>query len=320
MDKDVKKWRERLQKNFTLNNNFKILSKVSLKELKSEEYFRNHFGGYQDLLVAYKEFLAITLRIIKNILIEYNKKKDGNLYNTIYNNFILDFRLFRSAQKLAQISYAGPGYCLLRKLFFNSVYKSAIMNGYLSYNELMGSKDLENKKENESMKKYLIRWSKKKKKAQQKAKKYLWGKESTLPDNIKKDILYWLNFFHNEVHGSNLSQAKFFKNGKSVQLGSIYPDPEKSILNHYVSRSIEVAWIHLRTLCIFNFYDDYFKNYDYDWVTKWKILDESFEESIDFAIEDNQEYLGKSLKEFIQLKFNFNPNNFNLKDNFKFSD
>jgi hypothetical protein len=277
---------------------------LPLLELESEagRQFSEKYLGHRYLSISAQSFFLETLRNLPTEKIE-SITKTYSFFPLVFVDFLMLYRRIRTASVLSNSGYMGPGYVLLRDVVDKTIHMSALFQGLVTYDQLMGIAADDNAK---GTKEELRNKRRKKRIAVEKdlIERFSGGQSGLTPDDVHL-LSVWKDLFDRETHGSHLSAARAmlaWATGDSL-LAVVSPDDE-TLSAMYMNRFHEACWLYHRLLPNLQFDKMGFGD---SWAERWQVLDESFWQ-MELGLAGMNKKIGDTFIKFTDVKFPFDPN------------
>lgn len=302
MNVDIALFLKRLKDNFRgIDATFQNLEIIKAEENSFRNKIDKNLNGCATLIDSFQEYFIETLFLAyhnyKANIINEEIKYEWYLPNL--TNFINIFKSVRAAEVTFYKGYPLDGFAQLRDLIDQSIFISAIIKGLTSLAKVKG---LEIIKENKDDKKFVKEIKNKRKPAQKAILDAMLFKNADLNIDIREDIIFWRELFHEEVHGSGWSYVFELYNLTHRSEISVYPEYDEKSAGMYANRMCEISWILLRC---FPFLQLNHNVFGAEWSNKWHILDESFQ----FMVRGFDLKISDAVTTFIDHHFAYFPEN-----------
>ena len=298
---DVGEWQRRLEKTFGIDG---IVGKRLLDILDAEKKYGIHiaetYHGHLVLINSFFDFYIETIQKGSKWIQENGWPKNLPNYPINILQNVTNFKSFRAADILFMNGYPLDGYALLRDIKDRAIFLGAIIHKLSDFSTLAGIKGL-NTVSSENMPKIIAA----RKKEEQRVHDLMIGEKSALPADVISELKFWEKLFHEEVHGSKLTQAVAgggWIRGKAPLY--LYPVPNTTGMAMYMNRASEVAWLLTRTFLFLQPVENAFGK---NWKSKQMILDESFRVMIQ-GLEKIGKKIASAFIYFVDNKFSFPEN------------
>jgi hypothetical protein len=294
---DVSEWQRRLEENFSVDGIVGgQLLKIGEMERAYGVRYAKTFYGQTVLMDAFQGFYIESINAASEWISNNGWSKDCPNYPAVLWFYVVNFRSFRACENLLTHGYPLDGYGLMRDLKDRAILLAAIAHNITSFPKILGVPN------GEVISK--LEWPKIKdarKSEERRVLNRMIRKDSGLPSDVAKELLFWESFFHEEVHGSKLSYTEGFDWMLGKEPLSIGPVPKTRSMSMYMNRAVEMAWLFTRLL---PFLQPVERAFGPRWREKLNILDDSLR----FAVQGLSE-VGKKIADafivFIDAKFSF---------------
>lgn len=290
----IKAWQARLEENFNYDGvtGGQLFSVIDAEKAYGE-YFVNKFHGQNVLMDSFQSFFIETINNVYREIKKNGWPKGCPHYAPIFLYFISIFRSFRACENLIQHGYPFDGYALLRNIKDRAILLAAVAHGITSFSSIYGYEGSKNKDRKEK--------GKKRKLEEWRILGLFLRKESGLSADVIQELEAWENLFHAEVHGSKLSYAQMLgelRDGVIVPPG---PTIDGMSMGMYMNRVVEIAWMLTKLL---PFLQPSQKTFGSKWISRQKILDESFR-FMENGLVELEKKIGGAFITLIDKKFTF---------------
>lgn len=290
--KDVAKWQRRIEDTFCGPTGVvgESIFKLEEREQTLFNFLVNTFCGYVRLMDAFLGFYTETLELIK----ERQERKWPDKVPVITAIHIPTFWRFRASYIIFWRGYFIDAVGLLRGVLENALTIIALNKDVVTVENAFA--DISNEK----IKNGKVDWREIKtgvKKTENKIRDALLGNKSSLTTETKEEFRKTFSTMHNSVHRSKINILRYYvpwaKGEKPFPLMPVY---DEDLATLYTNLSTFFAWMLVKT---FPFLEIQKNEFPEVWRKKYKILDESFEESI----RNFPKKSGRSVEEFIAKTF-----------------
>jgi len=280
----------------------KKLYQVNQKEKAYGEYVEHTWRGHSIISHAFQEFYIETLQTAATVWQETNQEPTPPTYAETFMWHLANFRSLRAVDILFHNGYPMDGFARLRHLKESAVFLAAILGGITSWTEIKGFEGVPSRKR--FTPEDVRRIQAKRMKEERRVLNAIVRKESGLSEKQKDELRIWADFFHQEVHGAQLTQ--FLEHGPAMRgedTTSVAPKPREDSCAMFMNRFSEVAWMLHRTLPILQLSN---RTFDETWNQKWFLLDQNFKKNEE-CLQDMGKKIAGVFLEFIEIKFPFGP-------------
>jgi hypothetical protein len=273
-----------------------LLMDAIKKETQYGAHLTSKWLGYERTINSYFNFFIETLT-------KATHQTMPSEFGLMYLLFFSAFRRHRAAQTLWSHGFPIAGFALLRDLKDSALCLGAIIDGYITANEVLGlnSSGAPQATERASV---IKEWRSIQKKALRKAMAKMVGPDSGLPNENIAILEKWRDTFHDEVHGGRISMLQDLETlYMKRQRPSFAPVPYEDDMDVglYTNRSIEIGWMICRTL---PFLQSSERSFGQGWADNWNLLDQAFR----LQVSSVGKAFSIAILRLVDMKFDFTPN------------
>lgn len=253
------------------------------------------YKGYLALSDAFKCFFLETVELVN---IEFRPKITAPLsefYALFVPRLSHSFQSLCGAERVAIRGYPYHGYTLLRNVFDNLVLAAAALQKFSDFYSIEGI---------EPGKPFDPDVVRKLRKATEFAvRRKMTGDQSGLSQQTLGELAQWDALFDYETHGARLSRAQAMGWMKGTTPLPVLPTFDESAFAMFMNRFCEVGWMTHRLIPLVQPAGIHLPE---AWREKWRVVDESFELSVESLTKQLGKGIGAAIVEFVKVKFPFN--------------
>lgn len=253
------------------------------------------YKGHLALSEAFECFFLETVELINIELRPKIKTPLPELYALFVPRLALSFQSLHGAEIVAFRGYPYHGYTLLRNVFDNLVLTSAALQNFTDFYSVEGI-DPGKPLDPEAVKRL-------RKSTERAVRRKMTGDQSGLSPQALLDIAEWDAMFDYETHGARLSLTQAMGWMKGTAPLPIFPIFDESAIAMFMNRFCEVGWMTHRLIPLVQPPGIPLSDV---WREKWRVIDESFEQSIESLTKQLGKTIGAAIVEFVKTKFPFN--------------
>ena len=253
------------------------------------------YKGYLALSDAYKCFFLETIELINTVSHSEITSPLSEFYAIFVPRLLHNFQSLCGAERVAISGYPYLAYTLIRNTFDNIILTSACLQEITDFYSIEGvtpgkNPDIKSVKKLRKATEFDIR-------------KKMTGNQSGLKQETIDEILKWDELFDFEVHGARLSLGQAMNWMKGTEPLPIVPKFDEIQFALFLNRYCEVGWMVHRLVPALQPHD---KQLPETWMEKWRILDDSFEITVNSLTEQLGKKIGAAMVELVKVKFPFN--------------
>ena len=253
------------------------------------------YKGYLALADAFKCFFIETVELVNT---ESRPRIDAPLsefYSLFLPRLCHSFKSLCGAERIANRGYPFHGYTLLRNVFDNDVLTSAALQKFTDFYSIEGvepGKPLN-----------IDRVRKLRKSTEYAVRQKMTGDHSGLSQQTLDELARWDALFDYETHGARLSMTQAIGWIKKTAPLPVLPRFEESEFAMFMNRFCEVGWMTHRLIPAGQPSGIPLGDV---WKHKWRVIDDSFEQSVESLTRQLGKNIGAAIVEFVKAKFPFN--------------
>lgn len=257
------------------------------------------------VVLQYKGYLALSdaLKCFFLETVELFNIECGPKINTPLSEFYALFapRLSHSfqslcgAERVAIRGYPYHGYTLLRNVFDNLVLTSAALQKLADFYSIEGVEP------GKPVDPDAVR--KLRKSTEFAVRRKMTGDQSGLSQQTVAELAKWDALFDYETHGARLSLTQAMGWMKKTAPLLVLPEFDESAFAMFMNRFCEVGWMTHRLIPAVQPPGVPLPD---GWKEKWRVIDESFEISVESLTKQLGKTIGAAIVEFVKAKFPFN--------------
>lgn len=253
------------------------------------------YKGYLALSDAFKCFFLETIELVN---IELRPKMNAPLsefYALLVPRLAHSFQSLCGAERVAIRGYPYHGYTLLRNVFDNLVLTSAALQKFADFYSIEGvqpGKPLD-----------INAVRKLRKSTEFAVRRKMTGDQSGLSQQTLDELIKWDALFDYETHGARLSMTLAIGWMKRTAPLPVLPSFDESVFAMFMNRFCEVGWMAHRLIPVVQ---PSGVSLAEGWRHKWRVIDESFEQSVESLTRQLGKNIGAAIVEFVKTKFPFN--------------
>lgn len=252
------------------------------------------FKGHLALSDAFKCFFLETVELINVECRPKIKAPLSEFYAFLVPRVSHSFKSLCAAERVAIRGYPYHGYTLLRNVFDDLVLTSAALQKITDFYSIEGVEP------GKPVDPAAVR--KLRKATEFAVRRKMTGDQSGLSQQALSDLALWDALFDYETHGARLSLTQAVDWMKKAAPLPVLPRFDESAFAMFMNRFGEVAWMTHRLIPTLQpgvpLPDG--------WKQKWRIVDESFEISVESLTKQLGKTIGAAIVEFVKAKFPFN--------------
>jgi hypothetical protein len=252
------------------------------------------YKGYLALSDAFKCFFLETVELINTESRPKVKKPLSEYYAIFVPRISHSFLSLCGAERVAIKGYPYQGYTLLRNVFDNLVLCSAALQKLANFYSIEGVVPGKQFDPKES--------KKLRKDTEFSVRRQMTGDQSGLAAATIAELAIWDAMFDYETHGARLSAAHAMDWMKGQGALPVLPKFEEMSFAMFMNRFSEVGWMLHRLIPALQPPDAPLSD---AWLEKWKILDESFEQTVHSLTEQLGKAIGAAIVQLVKTKFPF---------------
>lgn len=253
------------------------------------------YKGYLALSDAFK---CLFLETVELINIECRPKITTPLsefYGLFVPRLSHSFQSLCGAERVAIRGYPYHGYTLLRNVFDNLVLTSAALQKFADFYSIEGVEP------GKPVDPDAVR--KLRKSTEFAVRRKMTGDQSGLSQQTLAELAMWDALFDYETHGARLSLTQAMGWMKKTAPLPVLPKFDESAFAMFMNRFCEVGWITHRLIPALQ---PPGVSLPAGWKEKWRVIDESFEISVESLTKQLGKTIGAAIVEFVKAKFPFN--------------
>lgn len=253
------------------------------------------FKGYLALSDAFKCFFLETVELVNTECLPKVTSPLSEFYAILVPRLAHNFQSLCGAERVAICGYPYHAYTLLRNIFDNVALTSASLQKITDFYSIEGV---------EPGKPMDIAAVKKLRKDTEFAvRRTMTGRESGLTTETQDELAKWDALFDFEVHGARLSFGAAQGWMKGIEPLPVLPRFEPMRFALFMNRYCEVAWMVHRLIPALQ---PAGVSLPSAWSDKWRVLDDSFELTVNSLTQQLGKKIGAAIVEFVKAKFPFN--------------
>lgn len=253
------------------------------------------YKGYLALSDAFKCFF---LETVEGVNVECRPKIKAPLsefYALFVPRLSHGFQSLCGAERVAIRGYPYHGYTLIRNVFDNIVLTSAALQKFVDFYSIEGVEP------GKPVDPDAVR--KLRKSTEFAARRKMTGDQSGLSQQTLAELTKWDALFDYETHGARLSLTQAMGWMKKTAPLPVLPKFDESAFAMFMNRFCEVGWMVHRLVPAVQPPGIPLSN---GWKEKWRVIDESFEISVESLTKQLGKNIGAAIVEFVKAKFPFN--------------
>lgn len=264
---------------------------------KEEKYTQQVFQykGYLALSDAFKCFVLETIELVNTECRPRIKKPLSEFYGLFIPRLAHSFQSLCAAERIAICGYPYHGYTLLRNVFDNVVLTSAALQKITDFYSIDGI--VPGKTPNPDDVRRL------RKATEFAVRRKMTGNQSGLSQATFEELIRWDALFDYETHGGRLSLTHAVAWMKGESPLHVLPKFNEKAFALFMNRFCEVGWMTHRLIPLVQPPDIPLPS---AWREKWKIIDESFMETVESLTKQLGKNIGAAIVEFVKTKYPFN--------------
>ena len=297
MSKEViSKWQERIEETFHGPKGIvgeKLQDLMVIEDEVGVELV-TYYKGYVRLMDSFLDFYMESIdHLSSREAVDWSKK---DVLTTVFH--IATFRRFRASYKLFWSGYFIDGLSLLRAIFENVLQIVSVYNERISIDDVFGNLKIEDSKDmsieeiQKTLRTNIFKTDKK-------VSENLIGKKSGLSQATQSRLEAFMWQLHNSVHKSKTfilhHYAPWIRGEKHMPK---YPTFDIDLSSLCIAYSTYIGWMCTRILPTIQRVPCEFPS---GWITKYKVLDESFETAVLSANTD----ASRAIQELVIKKLDF---------------
>lgn len=253
------------------------------------------YKGYLALSDAFKCFFLETIELINTVCRPKVTAPLSEFYPIFVPRLAHSFQSLCGAERVAICGYPYHAYTLLRNTFDNVALTSAALQKVTDFYSIEGvtpSKTLD-----------IAAVKRLRKNTEYNVRRIMTGNQSGLTQETQDELANWDNLFDFEVHGARLSFAATQGWMKGTEPLPVLPRFEEMQFAMFMNRYCEVGWmVHRLTPAL----QPPGVPLPEAWMNKWRILDDSFEVTVNSLTQQLGKEIGAAIVELVKAKFPFN--------------
>lgn len=253
------------------------------------------YKGYLALSDAFKCFFLETVELINIECRPKIKTPLSEFYALFVPRLSHSFQSLCGAERVAIRGYPYHGYTLLRNVFDNLVLTSAALQKYAGFYSIEGVEP------GKSVDPDAVR--KLRKSTEFAVRRRMTGDQSGLSLDTIAELGKWDALFDYETHGARLSLTQAMEWIRKIAPLSVLPKFDESAFAMFMNRFCEVGWMTHRLVPAVQPPGVPLSD---EWGGKWRVIDESFEISVEALTQQLGKRIGAAIVEFVKVKFPFN--------------
>jgi len=272
-------------------------ARVHLLFDKEEEYSQEIFRykGYLALSDAFKCFVLETIELVNVECRPKIKNPLSEFYGLFVPRLMHYFQSLCGAERVAIRGYPYHGYTLLRNVFDNIVLTSAALQKITDFYSIDGIVPGKEPDPDEVRK---LR-----KKTEFAVRRKMTGDQSGLSEQTLEELSIWDALFDYETHGARLSLTHAMKWMRGEAQLPVLPQFDEMSFALFINRFCEVSWMTHRLIPLVQPPGIPLPE---AWREKWRIIDESFAETVESLTKQSGKKIGTAIVEFVKAKYPFN--------------
>ncbi|MEX0734322.1 MAG: hypothetical protein WDZ66_12165 [Steroidobacteraceae bacterium] len=255
------------------------------------------FKGYLVLSDAFKCFYLESVEVMNTQARPKVKEQVSEFYGLLIPRLSNAFLALCGAERIAIKGYPYQGYTVLRNVYDNLVLTSAALQRITDFYSIEGVRPEQVEYDPAAARKL-------RKAAEFAVRRQMTGDQSGLSPETRTEIDIWDSLFDLETHGGRLSATNSMEWLRGQGTLSVVPRFEERGWVMYMNRFMEIAWMLHRLMP--NIQPPAIP-FEEPWPKKWKILDQSFSETVSALTEQRGKPIGDALVELVERKFPFHP-------------
>ena len=252
------------------------------------------YKGYLALSDSFKSFFLETIESFNTECRPKVKTPLSEFYTLFVSRLAHSFQSLCGAERVAIRGYPYHGYTLLRNVFDNLVLSSAALQKITDFYSIEG---IDPKK---SFDPNAVR--KLRKVTEFSVRDKMTGNQSGLTKQTLDELAQWDALFDYETHGALLSLTHAQGWLEGAEPLPVLPKFVDSAFAMFMNRFAEVGWMAHRLIPLVQPPGVPLPD---GWKEKWRIIDESFEITVDSLTKQLGNNIGAAIVEFVKAKFPF---------------
>ncbi len=279
------------------------IGKVIEHEKAYSSFVEKTYKGHSILSHSFQEFYMDSLELAGAVWQEKNRRVTPPTYTETWLWHLGNFRCLRAVDILFHNGYPMDGFARLRHLKESALYLAALLTGLTTYNQVTGIEGVLHATQPPT-REDVDQIRKNRMSEERRLLGLMIRKDSGLTEDQLFELGRWEGFFHQEVHGGNLTQV--LEHGPAIRgedTTSVAPKPREKACAMFINRFCEIGWMLHRTLPILQLS---YRQFDEEWRKKWHLLDQNFL-TMEQSLADMGKNIGSVFIEFMNVKFAFTP-------------
>jgi len=264
------------------------------EEQKHQEAVLN-YKGYLALSDAFKCFFLETVELVNTVCRPKVAAPLSEFYAIFVPRLAHSFQSLCGSERVAICGYPYHAYTLLRNTFDNLVLISAALQKITDFYSIEGvvpGKSLD-----------IAAVKRLRKETEFEVRRKITGSDSGLTQDTRDELAKWDALFDFEVHGARLSLAAAQGWMKGLEPLPVLPRFEEMQFAMFLNRYCEVGWMAHRLTPALQPPGIPLPGV---WMDKWRILDDSFELTVNSLTAQLGKKIGSAIVELVKAKFPFN--------------
>lgn len=253
------------------------------------------YKGYLAVSDAFKCFFLETVEFVNIECRPKIKTPLSEFYALFVPRLSHSFQSLCGAERVAIRGYPYHGYTLLRNVFDNLVLTSSALQKFADFYSIEGVEP------GKPVDPDAVR--KLRKSTEFAVRRKMTGDQSGLSQQTLAELAMWDAFFDYETHGARLSLTQAMGWMKKTAPLPVLPKFDESAFAMFMNRFCEVGWMTHRLIPAVQPLGIPLPD---GWKEKWRVIDESFEISVESLTKQLGKTIGGAIVEFVKAKFPFN--------------